>query len=288
MWESLIAIASGANTLWELYRNISAIVRGDEGSTEQYLKRISTELGGLRLEVERLSEHILYTPTLKGVRDLNLEFHPIRDLREVKEYLDPIQKGLEQDIVSSGMILTPNRLLQAMRKSPWDVLYNIRPVHYAEPSTDPSSVPVLFQDRGVAYLGWTKRGALSGMFDCEYNELWLPGFKQSKAQLVKPKPPDRADIRIQFDGAWFLIDAEVQVFLDNTHLGVGSLIKGFTFNHSTSLGRKQVELKTKALGFSSTKVYNIQLLESGQYSLVLKYNRFWGNFDDSYTLLGPV
>ncbi len=195
MLETLIVIASGAvaiaeevgpvlgaaNAAFGLYKNISAI--GREGSsTEHYLDKLAVELGELRLQIERLSPNILYLPKVEGVRDLNLRYQQsVRDLREVREYLDPIQQALDQEIVSSSMISTPNRLLQVMRKSPWDVLYNIRPVHYAEPSTDPSSVPVLFHDRGVAYIGWTKHGALPGMFDCEYNELWLPSL-QTKLQ----------------------------------------------------------------------------------------------------------
>ncbi len=205
MLETVIAIASGAvaiaeevgpvlgaaNAAFGLYKNISAIGRGGS-STEHYLDKLAVELGELRLQIERLSDSILYLPKVEGVRDLNLRYQQsVRDLREVREYLDPIQQALGQEIVSSSMISTPERLLQVMRKSPWDVLYNIRPVHYAEPSTDPSSVPVLFHDRGVAYIGWIKRGSLPGMFDCEYNELWLPSLQN------KPKPQIESPLQLQ-------------------------------------------------------------------------------------------
>jgi thioredoxin 1 len=77
------------------------------------------------------------------------------------------------------MISTPERLLQAMKKTPWDVLINIRPVRHAEPPSNPALVPVLFQDDGITYLGWTMRGTLPAMFDCEYDELWLPNVNRT-------------------------------------------------------------------------------------------------------------
>ena len=196
MLETLISIAStvgpvlsAANSAFGLYKNISAIRCGGS-STEHYLDELAAELGDLRLEVKRLSDNILYLPKVEGVTNvIQMPQQSIKDLREVRKYLDPIQQAIGQDIVSSRMIFTPNRLLQAMRANPRDVLYNIRSANDAEPSTDPSLVPVLFQDRGVAYIGWIKRGTMSAIFGCEYNELWLPGSKQSQNPTELPSEP---------------------------------------------------------------------------------------------------
>jgi len=174
MWETLIAIASGTNVLFDLYRNVSSI-KPTENQSDRYLDQITSELSRLNIGVERLSEHILYVPTVQGVKDTTRRYqNQVQDLREVRAYLDPIQQAFSQNIISSGMIATPEKLHQAMKKSPWDVLVNIRPVRYAEPSSDLSMVPVLFQDDGITYCGFQKRGILPIMFNCEYDELWLP------------------------------------------------------------------------------------------------------------------
>ena len=180
MWETLIAITSGANALLNLYKNISGVVQAGD-SPDRCLKEISARLDGLQIQVERLSDHILYVPELEGVKDLTQQSQQhINDLREIREYLNPIQQALGQDIVSSSMVLTPNRLLQAMKKNPWDVLDNIRPVRYAATPTNPALIPILFPDGEASFIGWTTRGALHSLFDCEFNELWLPGFEGAK------------------------------------------------------------------------------------------------------------
>lgn len=187
MLETLIAIASGANTVLDLHHKISAVLRGNSSSNsmESSISRIATELGRVRLQVERLSDHILYLPNQEGVRDLTRSSqHRTHNLREVRGYLEPIQQALQEDMVSSSMITTPDRLLKAMKKSPWDVLVDIRPAYRAEAPTNSALMPVLFQDSGVHYVGWTPRGALPGMFDCEYNELWLP--ENAKRLFEKP------------------------------------------------------------------------------------------------------
>lgn len=174
MIETLISIVSGANAAFDLYRNITSL-KTSEGSTDRYLDTIASELGRLNLRIERLSERILYLPDLDGIKDLSSKSQPkINDLRRVRESLEPVQKALDQEIISSSVISTPDRLLKAMRKSPWDVLVEIRPAQRVEVPANSALVPVLFQDSEINYIGWTPRGSLPGMFDCEYNELWLP------------------------------------------------------------------------------------------------------------------
>ena len=180
MWETLITIASGVNTFLDLHHKISAVLRGGSsvGSTESTINRIATELGRVSLQVERLSDHILYLPHQEGIRDLTQSLqHRTLDLREVRACLEPIQQALQEDMVSSSMIPTPDRLLKAMKKSPWDVLVEIRPAYRAETPTNSALIP-------AHYIGWTPRGSLPGMFDCEYNELWIP--ESAKQVFEKP------------------------------------------------------------------------------------------------------
>lgn len=195
MLDQVITIASGlgtvfsaANVGWQLYKNISVVANGNKADGN--LVRIADELHGLRISVERLSDQIWYAPSLEGVRNLTPN-SPNRkvDLQEVRASLEPIQHALGNGILSSSMIHTPQKLFQSMHRNPFDVLVNIRPVHYAEPSSDPSLVPVVFEDRSVFYIGWTPRGSLPGMFDCEYNQLWLKNVRSASKFIEQPLNP---------------------------------------------------------------------------------------------------
>ena len=166
---SVTSVISLANAGLGLYRSISGICRSDKSQD-----RILDELKQIRIQFERLNDHIIYTPSLKAVIDLSQPSQrQVVDLREVKAYLEPVQQAIGQDIISSCMIPTPERLVRELQKNPYDVLDNIRPVHYAQSSSDPSLVPVLFQEGRTVYVGWIKRGLIPMVMGCEYNELWL-------------------------------------------------------------------------------------------------------------------
>ena len=200
--ELIIAIVSLAKNLFsagssgiEFYKNISTIAQGN--SSGRNLDKILDDLNTLHIKVERLSDHILYAPALEGVRNLSsVSQRKITDLREVRECLEPVQQVLGQEILSSSMISTPEKLFQAMNRNPFDILVNIRPLHYAESSPDAALVPVFFEDRGIPYIGWASRGALSSIFDCEYNELWLPPTAEPSAEPVTDPPEKKENDRV--------------------------------------------------------------------------------------------
>jgi parallel beta-helix repeat protein len=74
------------------------------------------------------------------------------------------------------------KMQNALAKSPWEVLLDIRPVSLAAKSDNPDMVPILFSHNGVYYIGWQMRGTLVPAFDCQYDELWVPS-SDSKRQL---------------------------------------------------------------------------------------------------------
>ncbi len=134
------------------------------------VNRIAAELKGARADIHRLSEHILYATSLLQVRDTTQAHQEVlQDRRHALALLDPVQRALGGDLLSTGMIHTPKRLQEAFSRNPWDVLVEIAPVQRARRPANPALVPILFTDRGTNYVGWQTKGALPSLLDCEYD-----------------------------------------------------------------------------------------------------------------------
>jgi len=132
-------------------------------------KRLLEEVSKMRLAVERLTDHILYIPSLKEVRDLTVSRREqLEERQTIAELLGPVQSALREEVLATAVISTPERLRAAFSKDPWEVLFSIRPVGKVKKPSDPDIIPVIFSESGLYYIGWQMRGALPGLLDCEY------------------------------------------------------------------------------------------------------------------------
>jgi hypothetical protein len=174
MIETFISVLGAANTIHDSYNKISGIFRSKDNSHIEYLDRIATG-------IERLSDNILYAPNMETVRDITINRqHKIDNLREVKQSLEPVQKAVGSEILSSAIILTPDKMQIAMQASPWEVLLDIRPVSLSNPLNNPDMIPIVFEHDGTQYVGWQMRGTLPMLFDCTYDELLVPEIQVEK------------------------------------------------------------------------------------------------------------
>jgi Pyruvate/2-oxoacid:ferredoxin oxidoreductase delta subunit len=173
MLETIISVAGAINTAASLYETVSTVFTGNK--TEQHLQQLSQQLNTTQLQVESLSDSIRYVPELQGVRDVTKSRQEIvDDLRQVRSHLEPVQRALEEDIVSSAMIWIPDKMKTAMVRNSWEVLLEIRPASLATRPTNSDLMPVMFEREGTQYIGWQLRGTLPMLFDCEYGELMVP------------------------------------------------------------------------------------------------------------------
>jgi WD40 repeat protein len=172
MSESILSIMDGFNTI-DFFQRVSSILKGNHHKTTQYLEKINENLGGIRLQFERLSDRILYVPTLQNVWDISQSRQQyIDDLREVRASLEPVQRAIKDEILSSAIILTPSKLQKALVRSPWEVLMDIRPANLAGFSSYADRTQVMFSYHGEQYLGWQTRGTLPQLFDCQCDKQW--------------------------------------------------------------------------------------------------------------------
>lgn len=141
-------------------------------------------------KIEKLSENIYYLPDIQMVKDINLSIPKIvSDLREVREALEPIQTLLGTKIVSSGMIITPEKMRSAILKNPWEVLIDIRPASFSHLHVNSDIVPIMFEYDGTRYIGWQMKGTMPLLFNCEYNEdifLWVQK-RHSQKNIIEKK-----------------------------------------------------------------------------------------------------
>ena len=157
---------------------VSGVQRGK--SADQLLG----EMQRTNTNLEKLTDNIYYMSNVLAVRATTQEKQSIiTDLRDVKNELEPLQKVYGGNLVSSSMIITPEKMKTALNKNPWEVLDSIRPYQYATKHSNPDMVPILFEDNGIKYLGWQMKGTLPLLFNCEYT-----GFDQIEPQLAPPVP----------------------------------------------------------------------------------------------------
>lgn len=178
-----ISLLRDANTVHDGYKKASGIMHGTD--TEKLMNCMeqmrndnaqhNTQIADSLKHFERLSEHILYAPNLGAIKDNNVSRQrQVDDLRQIRESLDPLQKALGGDLLSSAVIWTPEKMQQAFDQDPWKVLIDVRPVARASKPNNPDMVPFIFEDAGTQYIGWQIKGVLPMMFGCEYNEIWTP------------------------------------------------------------------------------------------------------------------
>ncbi len=155
---------SSAKDLHDKYKTLCAIHHGE------------TAFQKLDQKIERIAERILYAPDLQVVIDTNQTTQQVyRDHKQIHDALEPVQRALNQDILSSAMILTPEKMQQALITNPFEVLCDPRPLNFFDRSRmPPEGVPVLFEIDGTKYLGWQLRGTLPFLFNCRYDDLWIP------------------------------------------------------------------------------------------------------------------
>ena len=133
-------------------------------------RRMEEELSVNHIEVERLSDHILYAPSIQQVRDTTrTRQEHLEDGRQLRALLEPAQQGLQEDILSTAILSTPDKLREAFGRDPWEVLVEVRPLNRAQRPTNPALVPILFPDGGTQYIGWQMKGAMPILFNCEYD-----------------------------------------------------------------------------------------------------------------------
>lgn len=133
-------------------------------------ERILNELIQTNSNIEKLSEHIFYASSIEQVSDCT-EKPKIRfeDKRIINELLTPIQNIFEEDILSTAVISTPEKLRIAFNKDPWEVLFSIRPIERLKRPSNPDVVPIIFMDGGHYYIGWQMKGALPSLLNFKYD-----------------------------------------------------------------------------------------------------------------------
>ncbi len=164
------SISSSINSVVDLYRNVSGVFKGDQKA--QYLEQMTNHLGGIETQLERLSDKIIIAPEMEIVQDITkTSQQKIEDLKEVKICLELIQHALGEEILSSAMILTPEKMQQALAKNPWEILIDVRPLNSVTPPNNPDLVPVAFYHNGIQFIGWQMRDTLPILFDCQFDLL---------------------------------------------------------------------------------------------------------------------
>ena len=161
--ESCLAVLSAASQAATVHGWFSGLKAGNH--FDQALK----ELKQTRCSIERLSDNILYTPSIQEVHYANGDDPAaLSDPRQLTACLTPIQKALDGQLLSTAALPTPKKLNREFYQNPWNVLIEITPINRFRRPTNPSLIPIVFFDNNTHYVGWQTNGILRSALDCEY------------------------------------------------------------------------------------------------------------------------
>jgi hypothetical protein len=161
--ESCLAVLGVASQAATVHGWFSGLKAGNH--FDQLLK----ELQRTRCSLKRLSENILYAPSIQEVyyasgKDPAL----LSDPRRLLAHLSPIQKALNGQLLSTAALPTPQKLNREFCQNPWNVLIEITPIDRFRRPANPALVPIVFFDGNTHYVGWQTNGILRSSLDCEY------------------------------------------------------------------------------------------------------------------------
>jgi phosphoenolpyruvate carboxylase len=129
MVETLLTLVEAVTTSYDVYKCLSSIKSGKE--VDKYLQQMATEMTELRVQVERLSDTLLYAVNLDGANTVHQSQQQyVNDLRQIRESLEPIQQRIQQPLLASAMKVTtpPPELTQQLRQK-LDLLMPLRIYH---------------------------------------------------------------------------------------------------------------------------------------------------------------
>lgn len=202
-----------------------------------------------------MSDNIWYSPNLQSVLDVTQHSQrTVDDLREVRQSLEPVQQAVGEEILSSAMILTPEKMQKALVKNPWEVLIDTRPVSLAAKHHNPDMVPVLFSYNGVYYIGWQMRSTLVSAFDCQYQEFSAPSQSDLPASSVS------LEIKAQLDTASELFKrGDNWLLLGKRGKAQAAYKQGHEIFKKLALDNPQNPSVKRDLSISLEKLGNVQL-----------------------------
>lgn len=161
--ESCLAVLGAASQVASLHGWMSGLKAGN------HFEKTLKELRRSRFAIERLSDRILYAPSIQEVHYASGKVPAMHsDPRQLLTYLTPIQQSLNKQILSTAAIPAPPKLNREFRQNPWNVLVEITPINRFRRPANPSLVPIVFFDGNTHYVGWQTHGILRSSLGCEY------------------------------------------------------------------------------------------------------------------------
>lgn len=160
MIETIISIAGAAASS---YSAVSAI------ATRAFQGRLLDEVQRLNSTVQNLNEKITYLPSSRPISiGGGRVVAPIAP-PEALQLLDPVQQSFDQEIISAGLLPTPNALMEQLNRNPWDCLDGVVPVQFNKLDRSSDWAPIMFVHDGTPFVGWQKIGVLRSVFGLEYD-----------------------------------------------------------------------------------------------------------------------
>ena len=156
--------------------------------TGRKINEISALVKANNAEIKKLADKLYYAESVEEVVPSEGRIQRVERLSDVQQLLSPLQGALGDDLLSTAMITTPERLAQEMGKDPWEVLINIKPLSQVVQPAQPSLIPIVFSHEHEFYVGWQTKGMLITVLGADYRPVRTSAESPTSSPLVAPIP----------------------------------------------------------------------------------------------------
>src|SRR4051812_22425122 len=135
--ETFLTILNVAEKATKIYDWFTGVSSGDK------MNATMRSLSKSKSEVHRLSDKVLYAPNFQqAINKEGTEF--LANEKKIHDLLNPVAEALETDVLASAVISTPEKLRNAFKKDPWELLLDIRPADRTKKPSNPDLIPITF------------------------------------------------------------------------------------------------------------------------------------------------
>jgi len=142
----------------------------------------------------KIAENVYYTNKQEIYDTSKAQQLTILPTPILAQSITPIQSKINEEILVTRPIVTPERLQKIMTSNPKDLLFGITELdsfkNMQEFMKDPTLLPIIFPDKNISYIGWMKKGYAKDYLFLDYKP------QQPKSSLFPPSKDGDREIRL--------------------------------------------------------------------------------------------
>jgi len=141
--------------------------------TSRKISELLDEQRKMQNKIEELKRGQIMLLNKPGVIDTTKSSQSILTNRgQIQNAIAPFQNYVNTPLVSSSVIITPEKMQNVITQNASSVLLDVQDVNFSASYSRKDSVAFFFQENGKFKVGWQLKGVLPFLFNCKYEDLF--------------------------------------------------------------------------------------------------------------------